>query len=178
MTENKRRKPRCGDVWVNPFNNTEVLAGEGPAVLRHYIWDTVENAIRKWGLIRDEQSILLAADTVWRLAELRGTSVFEIFYLDDRGYLTFVFEDDINRGSAFVNVGHVDHYTETDWSVQVEKKPGLWRTYLPSSRNVGVHGHRVTETTCDCNVGVIISIYAPCDRCGLRSIDRVEEYAD
>ena len=178
MTDNTRREPRCGDVWVNPYNNTKVSADDSPAVLRHYICDTVENAIRSWGLIRDEKVMKLAAEAVHRLTEARSTTVFEIFYLDERGYLTFVFADDTERGSAFVNVGHIDHYVETEWSVHLEKKPGIWRTYLPTSKSPGDRSDKVTETTCPCNVGVTISIYAACDQCGVRSVDRIGDYVD
>lgn len=172
------RQPRCGDVWVNPHNNMEAPPHHPSAKLRHYVCDTPENVLRRWGRMRDEQAIKRAAQVVLDLAVQEGTSVFEAFYLDTTSYVAFVFADRVDRGAAFVNVGHVDHYVEAEWAVAVENKEGIWRTYLPTSRTRPGNPQTptVTETTCSCSPGELISIYAQCAWCGLRPIDQSEDY--
>jgi hypothetical protein len=174
------RSPRSGDVWVNPHNNTESSAAAPNSVLRHYLSGTLEDALSRWGRISDPQAIEAVLRVIAALETITKASVFEVFFLDSTNYLAVVLSGNIDRGTAFVNPGHVDHYIEIDGSVQLPRKPGIWRTYLPTSRSrgSGTPGNAVLESTCDCSPGVIISVYAECDRCGIRSIDQVGEYQD
>lgn len=173
------RSARCGDVWVNPHTNHETEAGAEGSVLRHYTCGSPEESIRKWGRIKDEQAIARALSAVDAVARATSARVFEMFWLDSTNYLAVVMTNDTEKGMAFVNPGHVDHYVKIDGSIELPKKPGIWRTYLPTSRSNGTPGTdaKVEQTTCECSPGVLISVYAQCERCEIRPVDRVENYA-
>jgi len=169
MTDNTRREPRCGDVWVNPDTNVEVSGPEvgGRTVLRHYQCGSIEEAIDAWGGLKGEDAARsTAVKVVNQLLELDSTEIFEMFSVDGGRYLTFVFAANVSRGSAFVTYGHVDHYAATPGSVA--RSRGLRRSFLPTSRNVGkrVEKDGVVDTVlCPSGDQMRIKITATCS-CG------------
>ena len=172
------REARCGDVWVNPHTNMESDASDVNAVLRHYLCDPIEVAITKWGKISDQSAARRAAEVVRALEEIRASRVFEIFFLDTTGYLALVFADEPEKGAAFINPGHIDHYINAPWSIAHKSKPGIWRTYLPNSRQSGPIGGSfvVEKVSCPNDAGFLVPVTGECGYCGWRPSDDVVDY--
>lgn len=171
------RTPRRGDVWVNPYTNEETDPGLPTAKLRHYLSGDIDDVISKWGYLNDEAARGRAAAIVSDLVRRRNTSVFETFFLDDLGYLAFVFADDISKGSCWVRVGHVDHIDHTEWCT-TSPKAGIWRTYLPMGGVGGVvETWRVETVKCPNCPGMTLNVTATCD-CGWSGANAPADYDD
>lgn len=171
------RTPRRGDVWVNPYTNEEVDRSDPQAKLRHYLSGHVADMISKWGRVKDDAARTRAAEIVAELANRRNTEVFECFFLDERNYLAFVFADEDDKGSAWLNGSFVDHADHTEWCTASPKK-GVWRTYLPMGpRDVegGVKTWRVETVKCPNCPGMTLSVTATCG-CGWSAAAEPADY--
>lgn len=174
-----RRSPRQGDRWVNPYTNEETDPGLPSAKLRHYLSGDIAGMISKWGYLNDDAAIVRAAEIVADLVRRRNTTVFECFYLDDRGYLAFVFADDIEKGSCWVRVGYVDQVDHTEWCAP-SPKSGIWRTYLPTSRTGDKDrgsDWRIEAVECRNCPGMVIKVTATCN-CGWNAAAEPADYDD
>lgn len=173
-------RPRCGDVWVIPNTSTRV---NGPndakhALIRHYQCGSVEDAIKAWGgLEKDAVAATKAAAIVRAAAEALRTSVFESFFVDSRGYVTFVFENNKKYAGAVVTGGAVDHFVELPGSVKVEGKT-YWRTFLPTHQNsAGVNKSGQVETVLCPNCFLKTPIHGECG-CGWNPREATENYEE
>lgn len=178
-TMTAHRTPRQGDVWVNPYTNQEVHQSDPQAKLRHYLSGPVADMIRKWGRVKDDAARTRASEIVAELANRRNTEIFECFYLDDRNYMAFVFADEIDRGSAWLNGGFVDHADQTEWCA-ASPKNGVWRTYLPTGHGSGgrvVETWRIETVKCPNCLGMTLSVTATCG-CGWSAAGAPADYDD
>jgi hypothetical protein len=163
-------RPRCGSMWIVSQGSMRVHdSTQFPkTVMRHYQCNSMPEAITAWGgLKNDSETIQTASAIINDIEKAAGSRVFEMYFLDSRSYLTFVFDDNLERGMAYLNVGFIDHRVDLEGSVPTSEK-GVWRTHLPTAKLTSSSRRqtsRIETVLCGQGCGIRVSVYGECS-CG------------